>query len=482
MRKFTFFIVLLLSSFTVFGTTIYDIQYNTTIPGASHTYPSPLAGTQVSTEGIVSGIGFTGGKYVITEGSGAWKGIFVNDPAHTPALGDKVSLTGTVTETGGFTELSQITSYSVINSGNEIPAATPVNPADLQGYPNYPGEAYEGVLVKVTNVKVTLVQDNDIFYVALVSQATPTCQIKDGFFPSDHTWSGVVLNQIWTEITGIVYYSSPNPPQYRINPRNDADMIPQADINTVSLTINNVVARKGETAEVNVMVSRLMESWNLKKYSFTVGFNKRILRFADADNNGTISPFAPELSLSDNEDAVTVTYEGQQPLVSDTNNGVLIKLLFKTLSYGSSPLDLTAGTLNDSIQINLLTDGSITVPITKRIAWLSIYNNDYNKKNIFNPWLNQKITIEYGCYQQQGQTGSKAILRIYDVQGRLVATPINKIISASNGIEYYIWDGRDKNKNLLPIGMYYCHLEIINRTTGNSDTAVQPIVVAAELK
>jgi hypothetical protein len=59
---------------------------------------------------------------------------------------------------------------------------------------------------------------------------------------------------------------------------------------------------------------------------------------------------------------------------------------------------------------------------------------------------------------------------------------VNKNIGTSNGIESIPWDGRDKNKNLLPIGVYYCHAEIIDRVTGNSETAIQPIVIAAELK
>jgi hypothetical protein len=480
MRIFISFLIMLIISTALVGVTIYQIQY-TTVAGSGSTYPSTSVGNVVSTEGVVSGTGFTDGKYVISEGSGAWKGIFVNDLSHTPALGDKVSITGTVSEVGGCTEIGLVTAYSVISTGNAVPAATAINPAILQGYPSYPGEAYEGVLVKLSNVKVTLV-NTDVFYVKLASGDATTCQVMDGFFPADHTWNGVVVNQVWNEISGIVNYSSPTPPQYRVNPRSDSDMVPLADINTVSMTVGSETAHKGETVSVDVLISRLEASWNLTKYSLTVGFNRRILSFVDADTTSTLSDNMPDLVLSANEDAITLNYQSDNALISALNNGVLVKLKFKTLSYGSSILDLTAGTLNDSIAISLLTDGSVTIPISKSISWLNIYTSDINKKNIFNPWLNQKITLEYGCFMKPGQSGSKAIIRIYDVQGRLVATPINKIISASNGIEYYTWDGRDRNKNLLPIGMYYCHLEIINRTTGESETTVQPVVIAAELK
>jgi len=482
MRFLISLIVMLMICAAAFSATIYQIQYTTT-PGTGSTYPSPLDGQVVSTEGIVTGVGFTGGKYVISEGAGAWKGIFVNDPTHSPQLGDRITITGTVTEINGFTEIGSVTAFEIVDSGNPIPAATIVTPTNLQGYPNYTGEAYEGVLVKATNVKVTLIYSTDIFYVSAVSGSATTCQINDGFFPTAHTWGGIVVNQIWAEITGLVYYSSPNPPQYRINPRDEEnDMVPSADINTISLKLEEVEAKKGETKSVNVTVSRLDENWNLKSYKFKLGFNKRIVRFVDVDFESTLSDNYPAVTLSTNEDSVTVIYQSDNALASTTNNGVLIKLLFETLSYGETVLDLTQSSFNDSINTYTLVDGKIVIPIKKKLAWLSIYNDNYNKKNIFNPWLNQKIMIEYGCLVESGIPAAKAIIRIYDSQGRLVATPINKIINTANGIEYLLWNGRDRNKNLLPIGVYYCHLEIIDRVTGKSETTIQPIVVAAKLK
>jgi len=73
-------------------------------------------------------------------------------------------------------------------------------------------------------------------------------------------------------------------------------------------------------------------------------------------------------------------------------------------------------------------------------------------------------------------------VRIYDAQGRLVATPVNRNIGSSLGIENYVWDGRDYMTNKLPIGLYYCHLEIIDRATGHKESTVQPIVIKAKMK
>jgi len=474
MRIIVSLMLMLMISVAAFGVTktIYEIQY-TTVPGSGN-YPSLLVGQVVTTQGIVTGIGFTAGKYVIAEASGQWKAVFINDPANTPTLGDEVSITGTVGEVSGFTEINTITDYNVLSSGNALPAVTPVTPGNLQ---YNTGEPYEGVLIKLSNVRVSVTPIGSQFS---VTDNVNSCIISDGFFPQPHTWSGIVVGQVWTEINGIINYASG---QYKVQPRNDADMIPLADINTISLKIEEVEATKGQTKAVPVLVSKLEASWGITRYTFKVGFNKRILSFVDVDNSSTLTPTIPEITLSAKEDSVIITYtgaEGSDPLESAVNNGILIKLLFKTFSYGESALDLTQGSFNDSISVSLLTDGKVSIPIKKSMSWLSIYNDNYNKKNIFNPWLNQKITIEYGSLLQVGVATCKAIIRIYDVQGRLVATPIN--VNMTNSIEYLVWNGRDRNGTVLPIGVYYCHLEIINRATGNSETTIQPIVVAAELK
>ncbi len=470
--RITFLLILMITfTVTVFGVSIYDIQY-TTVPGSGN-YPSLLTGQSVSTEGIVTGTGYTGGKYVIAEGSGQWKAIFVNDPANTPAVGDKVAITGTVAEVSGSTEINTITSYNVISTGNTLPAVTPITLGNLL---YNTGEPYESVLIKISTVRVSVTPIGGQFS---VTDNTYSCSITDNFFPQPHNWSGIVVGQIWNEINGIISYSSG---QFKVNPRYDSDMIPLADINTISMKIDEMEAKKGDTKAVNVRVSKLEESWGIIKYSFKVGFNKRILSFVDADFSSTLTASMPDLVLAANEDTITVTYQGTNPIVSAENNGILVKLLFRTVSYGESALDLTRGIFNDTINVSLLTDGKITIPIKKRISWLSIWNDNYNKKNIFNPWLGQKITIEYGGLIQTGAVSCKAIIRIYDVQGRLVATPINENIATTNGIDYCVWNGRDRNGTLLPIGVYYCHLEIIDRVNGKSETTIQPIVIAAELK
>jgi hypothetical protein len=72
-------------------TLIYDIQYTTAPSG-----DSPEVGNEVTTEGIVTAI-FYNGYFIEDPAGGAWSGLFVYN-SNTPALGDRVRLTGMVSE------------------------------------------------------------------------------------------------------------------------------------------------------------------------------------------------------------------------------------------------------------------------------------------------------------------------------------------------------------------------------------------------
>ena len=94
----------------------------------------------------------------------------------------------------------------------------------------------------------------------------------------------------------------------------------------------------------------------------------------------------------------------------------------------------------------------------------------------FNPYAGETFPIEFAS-----QSGDKAILRIYNAEGKLVFEPQNIIILGQTGITHYDWDGRDKENKLLPLGLYICYLEVIEIGSGNKKTAKAPIVIGAPL-
>lgn len=137
-------------------TSIHDIQGS----GAA----SPLVGSTVTVEAIVVGDfqngsssdnGNLGGFFVQEENADTdadattSEGLFIFDGSSAPAvdvqIGDKVQVTGTVTEFNGLTELTGVT-VSTVSTGNALPTAATVNlpvnsVADL--------EAFEGMQVTI---------------------------------------------------------------------------------------------------------------------------------------------------------------------------------------------------------------------------------------------------------------------------------------------------------------------------------------------
>ncbi len=95
----------------------------------------------------------------------------------------------------------------------------------------------------------------------------------------------------------------------------------------------------------------------------------------------------------------------------------------------------------------------------------------------FNPYAGETLPIDF--YSKQGD---KVLLRIYSSSGKLVHTAKNFIIDDENGINRFEWDGKNRSRSVLPLGMYICHLEVTETDTGNKKTAKAPIVIGAPLK
>jgi len=128
-------------------TRIHEIQGS----GAS----SPLIGNTVTVSGIVtadfqaSTSGFSG--YYLQESDSdadadpaTSEGVFVYNPSNAVSVGDKVRFTATVTEYFGMTELTSVSAFSLISSGNPLPAAVTVS-LPVTAVTDF--EKYEGMLV-----------------------------------------------------------------------------------------------------------------------------------------------------------------------------------------------------------------------------------------------------------------------------------------------------------------------------------------------
>lgn len=125
--------------------TVSNVQYSTT--GAS-----PQNGQRVTVSGIATYADPKG--YALADaGGGPWSGIYVADVYHRPDPGDLVRLNALVQEASGLTQLTNVSNYAVLATGQTVPLTA------IRG--NQLGqEAYEGVLVRITNVVVNNVNVN----------------------------------------------------------------------------------------------------------------------------------------------------------------------------------------------------------------------------------------------------------------------------------------------------------------------------------
>ncbi|HOH82901.1 MAG TPA: hypothetical protein PKW22_05720 [Candidatus Syntrophosphaera thermopropionivorans] len=457
--------------------TCHDIQYTTSASG-----DSPYVGRTVTVRGIVvvelfytgtntSNIGF----FISDPEGGPWSGLLIYTNQYHPQRGDEVEVTGTITEYYNFTEMSPTTGYRVISQGNPIPPPTLINTGDLSS--STTAEQWEGVFVKVENVTiVSLPTSYNEFY---VNDGTGQCQIDDQCFPrTGFSWPQMTVGERWARIQGVVDYSFSN---YAINPRDMNDIVKEDNVSNAMIKVQTTTADINTEIDIPILTSRIKPEWFVSSYTTNIKIDASKVKFNSVKyGTGTMTAQEPTVELSEDGSLIHISYQSMEPITSIADEDVLFKLCLKPVDYGESVIDLVSF-FYDNTQIQALTDGKILVPIRKSIAWLNIKNPSSNK-NIFNPELNEKLTIEYGCKSSSSGINVKAIVRIYDAQGRLVATPINKNISSPLGIESFQWDGRDYMMRRVPIGLYYCHLEIIERSTGHKEETVQPIVVKSIMK
>ncbi len=177
--------------------TVSNIQYS--LSGAS-----PQAGNRVTVSGIATYADPYG--YAISDASGGpWSGIFVADVLHRPDPGDRVYLEGLVQESGAFTILTNVADYSVTSTGQAVPLTT------IKGN-QLATEAYEGVLVSITNITVRNTNYNNgrVYWQAGDSTASFLVGTR---VPYRYVW---VSNATLTAIQGLAFTNF-------ISPRFDAD-------------------------------------------------------------------------------------------------------------------------------------------------------------------------------------------------------------------------------------------------------------------
>ncbi len=299
-------------------TSIYDIQY-VSDPGTDDA--SPLDGATVTISGVVTAE-FWGGssnRYLyVQDAEGPWNGIvcFEYDgwddfdfstsagTEHSVAEGDSVTVTGTVDEYYGLTEIVDVT--DVIVHG---PAVNMISPAVVTTGQIMTGgsdaEAYEGCLVKVENVTV---DDADLGNGEWsVTDGTNAMRVDDiwdyYYFPED--------GQALAGVAGVMTYTYSDA---KLEPRLARDVV-EADGTPVRLQrIQQVLysdlikAGVDEESDMSYMYGDTVTVVGIVTMPTGLSYAGAGIKFIFQDENG--GPWSSILSYDPDSSAFPVLYEG----------------------------------------------------------------------------------------------------------------------------------------------------------------------------
>lgn len=144
-----------------------------------------------------------------------FSGIFVfvssSSSLTTPALGDKVSVTGKVDDYYGQTQLNYVTAIESVTAGKGVPDAVIVDPADVATGGSLVDD-YNSVLVQVDMVTVTTAADSYDEFI-----------VTDGLRVDDYLYdyANPAVDTMFSYIKGVLTFNFSNS---KIQPRSSADM------------------------------------------------------------------------------------------------------------------------------------------------------------------------------------------------------------------------------------------------------------------
>lgn len=310
---------------------IYDIQY-TSNPG-NGTYPSDYAGQYVSTSGICTGVNFNNNGYFLSmpEG-GAWKGIFIYDSQHQPQVGDEISLNGQVWEYNGWTELKNISNYSILSQNNPIPPALTITSNQVNQ------EANENVLCQINEVICT--EELNQYDEWQVSDGSGNALISGGFFEQALLSSHIQNGQLFSSIKGIISYSYAT---YKLNPISVSDVVPALQSHT--LFIPDVEGTLNQSLNIQLMVSELSLNDGYNHYSFDFYYPSSLISYQSYQQDNTLSTNGTLTVNNSTPGLLHLEFYKNGFIIG---NGTLLNLQFLAVSSGTGILNAGNVFFNDT--------------------------------------------------------------------------------------------------------------------------------------
>ena len=391
---------------------IRDIQYTTAADGAS-----PLAGQTVTFSGTVTAL--NNDKFYIQDAEAAWSGLYIynTNSDRTPARNDNVTVTGTIKEYNGLTEVDPVS--AVVNNG----ATTPINGLQLASISEI-AEAYESVLVTVTGTctniggakKWTISDGTSIIVFGLAY--TPTVG-------TSYTVTGIVD---WFGQDGI----------WELKPRDENDIVVGGTVPTISIT-NPASGSTIYSAAVNATV---------EVFNFEVGTDGNISFLIDDGEavSGTETSHAftgltngehtihASLVATDQSVVATATSTFTVNLAGPTFTAIR-DIQYTTEESGDSPLN------NQTVWVKGVVTSNFTstpyFPVKgysiqdANEAWSGVWVFD----SINNPSIGDSVKFQATVTEYYGLTELKNVAN-YEVFDIGIATPIDVTVNDAKSEAY----------------------------------------------
>ena len=200
-------------------------------------------GSSVTISGIVtSGPSLGSVRYVqdATGGIAAFPGSG-STPGFAPALGDAITLTGTLTDYSGLLEITPISAYNVTSTGNALPVAQVITPNGLN-------ESVEARIVRMEGVTFS----------ATGTFASNTYTVQSGgqtanvYLRTGHPLIGTPIPAGAVDVTGIASQYDPSSPYtsgYQLLPRSASDITPYGSITILPPVLQSGIVPAGFTLQ-----------------------------------------------------------------------------------------------------------------------------------------------------------------------------------------------------------------------------------------
>ncbi|MCT4637319.1 MAG: DUF5018 domain-containing protein [Bacteroidales bacterium] len=368
------------------GATIYTLNIPSPVTIKSIQETANLSGTsdkigeKVWIQGVVTAIEKNSDDsqkaYFIQDAAAAWSGIYIKD-TKAVAVGNKVSIKGTVGAYKNMTHIESVTESTVVEAN-----ATPFAPVDIT-IQDANKEDYESVLVKMTGRAKTEIASK---------KWTITDGVNDLFVYGKMYYPATVTTNDTYTVTGIHgQYNS----DYQLYPRAEADYIVKSSANSVATFV--IQHNEGDAVIDNItrtIKAKVVHGTNVTALTAAYTLSKNATIAPDPVNATDYTNPVEFTVTAENGDDIkwTVTVE-VAPAVSEEND---IKTFTITNIKGDAVIDAYAKTVKAKVTNGTALDNltaTITVSAKANITPDPATVTDYTNPVVF------KVTAESGAAQ-----------------------------------------------------------------------------------